>query len=131
MLLDGDVSTSFYLPLGLSPGIMKGYHFGQVGGNDGNAGVLHKFSRVAGATPPQHVVKRGDLFDLWCATVPFAPTTCPKKKEKLHVLGMGLGHLASASGLNLKQAGARGSAFRGRVLPIPLFGLDAREYATH
>ena len=64
----------------------------------GHAGVLHKFSRVAGAyPPPQDMVNGGDPLDASCATVPFAPTTCQKKKKKLHVLGMGSGRLASAS----------------------------------
>ena len=45
-----------------------------------------------------------------------------KKEEKLCMLGMGCGHLASASQLNLRQVGARGSASRGRVLPMPPFG---------
>ena len=70
--------------------------------------------------PPQHVVEKGDPFDPSRATVPFAPTTCPKKKM-LRVLGMGCGHLVSASDWNLKQAGARRSAFRDRVLPVPQF----------
>ena len=56
-LLDGDMEMSSYpLLLELSPLVMKGYHFGQVRGNDGHAGVLHKFSWVAGAYPAQHVV---------------------------------------------------------------------------
>ena len=32
-LFDGDVEMYFYLLLGLSPVVMKRYHFGQVGGN--------------------------------------------------------------------------------------------------
>ena len=51
-LLYGGVWMCLYLLLGLSPVVMKGYDFGQVGGNDGHAGVIHKFSRVAGAYPP-------------------------------------------------------------------------------
>ena len=42
--------------------VMKGYDFGQVEGNDGHPGALHKFARVAGAYPPQHVVKRGGIL---------------------------------------------------------------------
>ena len=53
-----------------------------VKGNDGHAGVLHKFNRVAGAYHPQHVVKRGDHFDSSCATVPLAPTTCAPPPPK-------------------------------------------------
>ena len=70
-LLDSDVGMSFYLLLGLPPVVMKGYDFSKVGGKDGHAGVLNKFSRVAGGS-----------FDLSCATVPLAPTTSPKKKKK-------------------------------------------------
>ena len=43
------------------------------------------------------------------------PNNVPEKKEKMGVLGMGRGHLASASELNLKQFWARGGASRGRV----------------
>ena len=54
-LLDGDVEMSFYFlhALELSLVVMKGYHFGQVGVNNGHAGVLfvHQFSRLAGAYP--------------------------------------------------------------------------------
>ena len=107
----------FFLLLGLSPVTMKGCHFDQLGGNYGHAGVLHKSSRVARAYPRNHVVKRGDHFNPSCATVPFAPTTCPPPKKKLRVLGMGCRHIASSSEWNLKQDGARGRAFRGRVLP--------------
>ena len=75
------MEMSFYLLLGLSPVVMKGYDFDQVGGNDGHAGVLHKFSRVAGAyPPPPHVVKTRDPFDPSCAKMPLASATCPKKK---------------------------------------------------
>ena len=45
--LDGDVEI--YRLLGLSSLIMKGYDSGQVGRNDGHAGVIHERSRVAGA----------------------------------------------------------------------------------
>ena len=38
-LLDGDAEMSSCLLLGLSPVVIKGYHLGQVGGNDGHAGV--------------------------------------------------------------------------------------------
>ena len=41
-----------YLVLRLSSAVIKGYDFGQVGGNDGHAGVIYKFSGVAGAYPP-------------------------------------------------------------------------------
>ena len=63
---------------------MKGYDFGLVGRTrtDGHAGVIHELSRVAGHTP-QHVVKRGDLFDPSCAAVLFAPTTWPIAKTKV------------------------------------------------
>ena len=96
---DGHVDMSFYLLLGLPSVVMKVYHFGQVGGNDGLVGVLHKFSRVAGAYPPNiYVVKTGDPFDPLCATVPLAPTTCPTKKRRCACSAcMGSGHLTSAS----------------------------------
>ena len=42
-------------------------------------------------------------------------------KKKLYVLGMGCGHLASASELHLGQVGTRGSASVGLILPIPPF----------
>ena len=116
-LLDVDMEVSLHLLLGLSSVVMKGYDFGQVGGSDGHAGVLHKFSRITGAYPPSN--NREEPF---CATGPLAPTTCPPPKKKVRVLGMGCGHLASASELNLKQVGARGSASRGHVLPIPPSG---------
>ena len=40
------------------------YDFGQVGGNDGHAGVIHKFSRFAGAYPPNMWSKRGSVRPL-------------------------------------------------------------------
>ena len=43
-LLGGDVETNFDLLPGLPPVVMKGCHFGQVGGNHGHAGVLHTFT---------------------------------------------------------------------------------------
>ena len=57
-----------------------------------------------------------------------SPNNVAEKKKKARVLGMGCGHLASASELNLKQVGARGSASRGRVLPVTPFGLKRRGY---
>ena len=70
MPLDGDVE-SIVLPVQtLSPVVMNGYGFGQVGRNDGLAGVI-----------PQHVVKRGGNHDPLCATVPLAPTTRTKKSK--------------------------------------------------
>ena len=62
--LDEDVEMSLYLLLGLSPMVMKGSDFGQVGGNDGHAGVLliHIFSRVSGAYPPNMWSKEGMLM---------------------------------------------------------------------
>ena len=42
------------------------------------------------------------------------------------MLGIDYGHLASSSQLNSTQVGARGSASRGGVLPIPHLGLKTR-----
>ena len=66
-LLDGDVNMYFYLLLGLSPVVMKGYHFRQVGRNNGNAGVLHEFSRVAGAYPPPNMWSKGGICEVTLA----------------------------------------------------------------
>ena len=55
-LLDGDAETCFYPLLGLSPVVVKGYDFGQVGVNYGHAEVLHAFSRLTGTYSPQNVV---------------------------------------------------------------------------
>ena len=66
-------------------------------------------------------IKRGRYFDTSCGPVPLASTTCPENK-KAGVVGMGCGHLGSASDLNSEPVGACGSASRGRVLPIPPFG---------
>ena len=107
---------------------MKGYDFGQVGGNDGHAGVIHKFSRVAGAYPPNMWSKGGILWTPPSRRCRSPQQRARKKKKKLRVLGMGCGHLASASELNLKQVGARGKASRGRILPIPPFDEKNRGY---
>ena len=40
-------------------------------------------------------------------------------KKRVCVLAMGCGRLASASCMHLRQVGARESARRGRVLPVP------------
>ena len=48
-----------YLLLGLPLVVMWGYDFGQVGANDGHAGVIHKVSRFAGAFPPNMWSKGG------------------------------------------------------------------------
>ena len=85
------------LLLGLSSVVMKGYDFGQVGGNDGHAGLIHKFSRVAGAYPA-NLWSKGGILSTPPARRCRRPNNEPeKKKKKLRALGMGCGHLASAS----------------------------------
>ena len=57
---------------------MKGYGFGQVGGNDGHQEALHiHIVEMRGHTPPQHVVKWRPLQRR--GAVP--STTCPKTKR--------------------------------------------------
>ena len=52
-LLDVDMEVSLHLLLGLSSVVMKGYDFGQVGGNDGHAGLYYINSvELRGPTPP-------------------------------------------------------------------------------
>ena len=98
--------SRLYILLGLPQVVTTGYVFGQVGGNDGHQGVLHKQLRCGGTPAP-----RGRYS---------SPNNVPeKKKENVCVLGMGCGHLASPSGMNLGPVWARGSASRGRVLAIP------------
>ena len=95
-LLDGDVEMAFYLLLGLSPVVMKGYDFRQVGVNDGHAGVLHEFSRFSRAYPP-NVWSKGEILLTPRAPRCHSPQQPVRKKKKLCVLGMGCGHLTSAS----------------------------------
>ena len=40
----------------------EGMPFQSSGGNDGHAGVLHKFSRVAGAYPPPNMWSKGGIL---------------------------------------------------------------------
>ena len=44
------------------------------------------------------------------------------------MLGIGCGHLASASASNWRQVGARGSASHWRLLPTPPLGLTSQGY---
>ena len=80
---------------------------------------------MRGHTPPSCRQMRGYLRPLLrqCAV---GPNNVSEKK--VCVLGMGGGHLASASKLSLRHVEARGSASRGRVLPISPFGLKIRGY---
>ena len=103
---------------------MSGYDFGQVGGKDCHARVIHKFGRFAGAYPPNILWSKGGIPK---SAVPLAPTTCSENK-KVYVLGKVWGNLASASELNLGQSGARAGASRGRVWPIPPFDQKSRGY---
>ena len=80
---------------------------------------------MRGGVQPQHVVKRGIPNTPpapWCR---WPQQRARKKTKKACVLGMGCGHLASASWLNLRQVGARGSASHGRTCfayaPFPFF----------
>ena len=69
--------------------------------------------------PPATFGRKGNYCDPSGAAVPLAPTTGPKKiKRRACVLGMGCGHLASASYLNLEPVGARGNVSPRRVFPI-------------
>ena len=94
-----------------------------MGGNDGHAGVIHKFSRFAGAYPPNMWSKGGILKTL----VRRGPVSTNDVLEKSNnnkkgvSARQGLRHLASASELNLRQSEARAGASRGRVWPIPPF----------
>ena len=58
-LLDGDV-MSFYLLLGSLPVVMKGYHFGQVGGKDGQ-GYCINLVELWGHSPPRCGQKGGSF----------------------------------------------------------------------
>ena len=74
---------------------------------DGHAGVIHKYSRFAGAYPPNMWSKGG------IRKTPRAPRSrqpqqrARKKKKKVYVLGKACGHLASGSELNLEQQDSR------------------------
>ena len=106
---------------------MKGYDFGQVGGNDGHQGVLDKSYGDAGAYPPTCGQKGGSPRPLLRRGPASPNNVLEKKKKKVCMLGEGCGRLAnSASELDLGQVGARGGASRGRVLPIPPFDLKTR-----
>ena len=78
-------------------------------------------SRIAG-TYPRIVVEMGYPCAPSCATVPLAPITCRKKKKKMCVLSTGCGRLASASELDLRQAGAHAGTCRGSFFRITPFG---------
>ena len=94
-------------------------------GKDGHAGVMHKFSRFAGAYPPTRGRKGGSLRPL-VRCGPVSPNNVlEKKRKKMCVLGKVCGYLASASELNLGQSGARAG---GRVWPIPPFMQKIRGY---
>ena len=60
--------------------VMEGYDFGQVGEKDGHAGVIHKFSRFAGAYPPNMWSKRGSVRPL-VRRGPVSPNHVLKKKR--------------------------------------------------
>ena len=99
-----------------------------MGGKDGHAGLIHKFSRfLRGHTLPNMWSKGGSLKPL-VRRGPVSPNDVLKKKEKVHVLGKVCGHLASASELNLEQSGARAGASRGRVWTIPPIRQKSRGY---
>ena len=67
--------------------------------------------------------QKGNYFD--CCPLLCGGGVCPndvlEKKKKAGMLGMGCGHLASASELNPEPVGASENASRGRVFPIPQF----------
>ena len=95
---------------------MNGYDHGQMGGNDGHQGVLDTFSGDARAYPPRCGQKGGYLRLLLRRSLDSPINVLEKKgKKKVCVLGMGCGHLASASELNLGQVGARGGALYSTV----------------
>ena len=98
-----------------------------MGGKDGHAGVIHKFCRFGGHTPPTRGQKGGSLRPL-VRRGPVSPNNVLEKKKKVHVLGKVCGHLASASELNLGQSGVHAGASRGRVWPIPPFDQESKEY---
>ena len=102
--------------------------FGQVGGKDGHAGVIHKFSRFAEAYPPNMWSKGGIPKTLRAPRGPVSPNNVLEKKRKVCVLDKVCRHLASASELNSGQSGARAGASRGRVWPIPPFDQKIRGY---
>ena len=61
-LLDGDVEMSFYLPLGLSPVVMKGCHFSQVGGMMVTRGYYTNLAELRGHTPPPNMWSKGGIL---------------------------------------------------------------------
>ena len=71
--------------------------------------------------PPPTCQKEGSQ-DPSCAAVPLAPATCPKKSEKCVHPRHGLRAPCERVIIKFAQVGARGSVFRGRVLPIPPSG---------
>ena len=99
-----------------------GYDYGQVVGNDGHAGVMHKFRRFEVAYPPPQHVQQGSRKPL-VRRGRVRPNNVleKRKKKKVCVLGKGCGRLAGSSKLKLAQIGERGGTTRGRVLPIPPF----------
>ena len=107
---------------------MKGYDFGQVGGNDGHHGVLHKCSGDPGAYPPKMWSKGRTLRPL-LRRGPVSPNNVlEKKKKQVCVLGKVYWHLASGSELNLGQSGAHAGASRGLVWPISPIDPKIRGY---
>ena len=57
------------------------YDFGQVGGNDGHAGVIHKFSRFAGGITPQTCDQMGGSVRPLVRGGPVSPNVLEKKKR--------------------------------------------------
>ena len=58
--------------------VMKGYDFGQMGGNYGHAGVIHEFSRVAGERP-YIMWSKGEIILTPSA---IGPNKVPEKNKK-------------------------------------------------
>ena len=82
--------------------------------------------------PPELAVERGDPSTPFGTTVLLTPRTCTKKQqERVYVLAMDYyGRLASASSLDLRQAGVRAGTSCGPVSTCSLaFGLKRREDA--
>ena len=102
-------------------GCHKWYDFGQVGGIDGHAGVIHNFCSFTGAYTPNMWSKGGirKTPRPWRSRQPQQPAR--KNEKQVCVLGKGCGHLASASEVDLGQFGSFGGASSGRVLTIPPF----------
>ena len=78
-------------------------------------------SRIAGTYPP-NCSRNGVSLCTLLRHRAVSPNHVQEKKEEMRVLGTGCGRLASASELDLRQAGAHAGTCRGSVFRITPFG---------